>query len=387
MCVKTLGKVEGHFMCILNSDDFIIHACTTHFWGIELRAIITFVDICDQLHKTGLLLFLRNDSSLETSFLVIDQATLLSGVTGTIFAPESFRQHCQLGSSTGVVPLSKFKKTFDEFNIEMLIAFMTRLELCFEIKDKQVLEYIQKTEPNLNDTRYLFFPGLIRIETPERVWEEDSSMSYHFGWIIDCAQDIKFFDPRSFQVLILKLVFTFKLAPAGRVLQDVPSLQTFCSVWKSGISWCNDDGITAYLELSNNKSITLKIRSEILTPKSLAYRSKIVNTVLGTVKEFCPDIVVVESLIDPQEVVSHPLKPFSKLALFNVRHLAAAVTSQKEVVKTARQVFPLKRLLQFEPYAGLDLNTLQCIHSNKNAMKEEKFSNVFIIISLLKLLI
>ncbi len=62
-----------------------------------------FVEICDQLHKRGLLLFLRNDSSPEKPFLVIDQATLLSRVTGTVFAPESFHQHCKLASSTGVV--------------------------------------------------------------------------------------------------------------------------------------------------------------------------------------------------------------------------------------------------------------------------------------------
>ena len=37
----------------------------------------------------------------------------------------------------------------------MLIAFMTHLELCFEIKDKQVLDYIHKVEPNLTDTRYI----------------------------------------------------------------------------------------------------------------------------------------------------------------------------------------------------------------------------------------
>ena len=132
------------------------------------------VEICDQLHKRGLLLFLRNDSSPEKSFLVIDQATLLSRVTGTMFAPESFRQHCKLASSTGVVPLSKFKKAFDVFDIEMLIAYMSHFELCFEIIDEQVLDYISKeiassTDRDASDTRYLFFPGLIRIETPEQV--------------------------------------------------------------------------------------------------------------------------------------------------------------------------------------------------------------------------
>ncbi|XP_064387477.1 uncharacterized protein LOC135335830 isoform X4 [Halichondria panicea] len=336
------------------------------------------VDICTQLSKVGLLLFLYNKSSYENSFLICDSKKLLSDVTGTVFAPEHFRQHCKLASSTGVVPLSKFEEAFSNYDTEMLIAFMTHLELCFEIKDKQVLEYIQKMEPDLDDTRYLFFPGLIRIETPERVWEEDPSMSYHFGWILETSQNTHFYDPRCLQVLILRIVFTFGLAPASKVLHDIPSLQKFCSVWKSGICWCNDDGIITHLELCNNKSFTIKIRSEVLTPESLAHRSKVVSKVLETVKDVCPNIVVVESLINPQEVVSHPLKPSSELTLFSVRDLAAAVISQKEAVKSVHRPLSLKRLLQFEPYAGLDLNTLQCIHSDKNVMKDEKISNTFI---------
>ncbi len=192
------------------------------------------VEICDQLHKTGLLLFLRNDISPEKSFLVIDQATLLSTVTGTVFAPESFRQHCKLASSTGVVPLSKFKKAFVGFDIEMLIAYMSHLELCFEIIDEQVLDFISKeiassTDGDASalepDTRYLFFPGLIRIETPDQVWKDTQSIKCYFGWMLQTSQDTEFFDFRCLQVLILRIVFTFLLAPALRVQHDVPSLQ------------------------------------------------------------------------------------------------------------------------------------------------------------------
>ena len=337
------------------------------------------VDICDQLSKTGLLLFLHNESSPEKSFLICDSKKLLSVVTGTVFAPKKFRQHCNLASSTGVVPFSKFAKAFKSYDIEMLIVFMTLLELCFEIKDKQVLEYIQKMELDLDNTRYVFFPGLIRIETPERVWEEDSSMSYHFGWIIECAKDVQFFDLQSFQIIILRLVFTFCLAPFEKITTKNPALQKCCSVWKSGICWCHDDEITAHLELRNNKSITLKMRSEVLTPESLANRSKIVSKILETMKDVCPNIVVVESLINPLEVVNHPLNPSSELMLFRVRHLATAVISQKKAVRSViDHPLPLKRLLQFEPYAGLDLNTLQCIHSDKNFKKDEKILDVFI---------
>ncbi len=59
--------------------------------------------------------------------------------------------------------------------------------------------FLAEKNPDPNG-RYLFFPGLIRIDIPERVWEKDSSICYHFGWILQTSQDTEFFDPRCFQV-------------------------------------------------------------------------------------------------------------------------------------------------------------------------------------------
>ena len=210
----------------------------------------------------------------------------------TLCAPENLHQHCKLASSTGVVPLSRFSEQFKAYNIEMLIAFMSHLELCFEIIDREVLECIRKQEEYPEpDGRYLFFPGLIRIETPERVWEEDSAMSCYFGWIIECLQNIEFFDPRCLQVLILRLVFTFGLAPARSVQVHTPSFQRDCSIWKNGIVWCNDDGISSFIELSDNgKSFILEMRSWVFKPEFSIVRSRIIAKVLKTVKDFCPDV-------------------------------------------------------------------------------------------------
>ena len=338
------------------------------------------VEICDQLSKKGLILYLHNEGTPERSFIICDRATLLSKVTGTVFAPESFRQHCALASSTGVVPLLKFSEAFSEYDIEMLIAFMSHLELCFEISDKVVLEFVRKHEPNPEpDSRYLFFPGLIRIETPERVWEENPTLICHFGWIIECSQEIEFFDPRCLQVLILRLVFTFGLAPARKIQQHIPSLQRFCSVWKNGIFWCNDDGINSHIELSDNgNSFVLKMRSRALKPEFLSVRSQTISKVLETVRDFCPNITSVESVIDPQEVKQHPLKPSTQLTLFDISDIASAVAHSKEDVKGEQQSLTLTQLLQFEPYANLDQNTLQCIHSEKSEVKDDKISDCFI---------
>ncbi len=187
-----------------------------------------------------------------------------------------------------------------------------------------------------------------------------------------------FFDPRCLQVLILRLVFTFALAPATDIDSNYPALQRFCSVWKCGICWCNDDGITAHIEFIDSKSFVVKIRSEFLKLESLAHRSKIISKVLETVKDYCPNIDAVESVIDPQEIVCQSLKPTSELTLFSIKDVAVAITSQKPDVKSIFRSISLKRLLQFEPYAYLDLNTLQCIHSEKNLAKDKKISSAFI---------
>ncbi len=382
----SLGNVYERIKSDLNED---LSQRTQDILSFIPSTVPHLVEICDQLHERGLLLFLRNDSSPEKSFLVIDQATLLSRITGTVFAPENFRQHCKLASSTGVVPLSKFSKAFHGFDIGMLIAFMSHLELCFEVIDKQVLDFISKEIASLADrdasvlepdTRYLFFPGLIRIETPDKVWKEAQSIKYHFGWMFETSQDTEYFDSRCLQVLILRIVFMFRLAPASKILLNVPSLQRFCSVWKSGICWCNDDGITVHLELvENGQSLVLKMRSATVLPEGLIHRSKIVNKICETVKHYGRNVNVIESVIDPDEIVKHPLKNPSDLPRVNINDIAAAVSFNRRMIKSTHQVgLTFEHLLQFEPYAGLDQTTIQCIHSNKNAKKDEKISEAFV---------
>ncbi len=94
-------------------------------------------------------------------------------------------------------------------------------------------------------------------------------------------------------------------------------------------------------------------------------------------------------MINPQEVISHPLKPSSELMLFSVRHLATAVISQRKYVKSnINHPLSLQRLLNFEPYAVLDLKTLHCIHSNESVMRKmTKFRTPSFVILPVKFLI
>ena len=338
------------------------------------------MEICSQLSQKGHILFLPNESSPEESYVVCDQPTLLSRVTGTVFAPKGFDQHCDLASSTGVVSLKTFSNEFKGYDLSMLISYMACLEFCFEIKDRKLVECIVKSASALiHDSRYLFFPGLIKIDVPDRVWESKSDLEFHFGWILQCSQEVQFFDSRCLQVLILRLVFTFHLAPIKESRHDIPSLQHFCSVWKSGICWSDDDGITCLVELiEHSKALAVQMRSKQLTPECLRLRSKIIAEVLTTAKDLCPRIETDESVIDPKQVTDHPLESISKLSLYSIRDTAAAVVSNKEVVKSMYGADSLKRLVQFEPYAALDKEVVRFLYHPDNIALKEKLSNSFL---------
>ncbi len=350
-------------------------------YSVIPSTIPRLVEVCDQLNKRGLMLFIKNESKLENSLVICKSEKLLSNITGKVFAPENFHQHCNLATSTGVVPFFKFAREFN-VDIDNLIAYMTLHQYCFEIKDKQVLEHIAVTCKEVErdpDNRYFFFPGLIKLETPKQVWEEDPTMKYHFGWVIQASQDIEFFDPHCLQVLVLRLVFTFGLAPAATVQKHIPSLQRFCSVWKSAICWSDKHGFY-YVELVDSvKCFVLKMRSQNLSPEFLAVRSRIINIILKTAKECCRGIETIESIIDPQQVVNHdyPLN-ISSLTLSSISDTAKAVVFGDNNVKTMHGPQPLQHILMFEPYIGLDQDTLQLIHSKNNTSINETISDDFI---------
>ena len=66
-------------------------------------SIPSLCKVCDDLNCRGNLLFLKNTQDIENSWVILDQEALLSHVSGTIFAPEGFKQHQDITTtSTGV---------------------------------------------------------------------------------------------------------------------------------------------------------------------------------------------------------------------------------------------------------------------------------------------
>ena len=98
------------------------------------------IEICKQLSDKGHILFLLNSSSPEKSFIILDKTAVLAEINGTVFAPKDFKEHCQLASSTGVMPQSKLTKHFQKYGVDMLTSLLSYLELAVPIDDKEILK-------------------------------------------------------------------------------------------------------------------------------------------------------------------------------------------------------------------------------------------------------
>ena len=369
------SSLVSHYTLIHLLDTFQEStACTV---GQAVEALDSPLDIflksCDELNKRGHILFLKNSSALEKSWIILNQTVLLSEVSGTIFAPEGFREHCKLASSTGVVPLSKITAEFPKHKPEMLIGFLSHLEFCSEISDDEITQLIDETKPTaISETeaasstereRYFFFPGLVTLDVPAKVWEPQPQFVHHCGWILQCPRPEHFFAPRFLQVLLLRLAFSFALAPEAReTTSDHPAIERKCFVWTNGILWANEEGVDTLVEFKDNSKtvvVAMRCRHDNVT-KCLQLRSQVIQKVLAALHEFCPKVVAAESFIDPSELSQYPLKGTSELTLFPLSAVAKSVVAGKSsVVSMSVKSLSLESLLLFEPYSDLGEPILQ----------------------------
>ena len=168
--------------------------------------------ICIELHDRGHILFLKDKMAAENSYVVIDQKSLLSEVSGTVFAPEDFKQYKQLATSKGVVSLSRIKECFPGKDLCILVGFLNHLEFCHEVSDQAICQLLSEQYPQtLNYERYYLFPALISVTANDSLWKTTSHFNYSFGWSLECTNLEQFFGSRFLQVLLLRLAFSFAL--------------------------------------------------------------------------------------------------------------------------------------------------------------------------------
>ena len=94
--------------------------------------------------------------------------------------------HQRASGSKGIFPrvvsFSKLRNEFPNYNPIMVSEFLTHLEFCFKIKDRETLALLKDEATNVEDTspnvseEYYFFPALVSVENPSHMWEENDDV-------------------------------------------------------------------------------------------------------------------------------------------------------------------------------------------------------------------
>ena len=138
-----------------------------------------------------------------------------------------FKEHRDLASNTGIVPVSNLHKVFPDYSSEMLVGFFKSLDFCRPV-DPSVLQYTNlQTTPSHSTADLLFFSGLVQSERPDSLVQQLGALE--FGWCLKCMDPHEFFSSRFLHVLLLSVAYKFPLASQG--------LNRMCRVWRNGIFW------------------------------------------------------------------------------------------------------------------------------------------------------
>ena len=317
--------------------------------------------LCDELSKRGNILFMKNQSCLEKSWIVFDKASLLSQVNGVIFAPEGFKEHQDISTRSGLVPQSKLVSLFPNLNADMITQFLCHLEFCHEVTDEEVLSLLHNAQStSAEKERLLFFPGLVDLDIPADIWQPNDEFIYHSGWILKCSKPEQFFSSRFLQVLLLRLAYSLAFAPCTVVDRNLPrNIQ----VWKCGISWKSSSGIEVVVQVIDQKQVMVTMRCfEYSMTEFLRIRSAIIGKVLDAKQSLCPAVEVEEKFLRPESITTYPVDVAAPSNAVRIDTVAQSVVEAGvAVVDEAGQMMKLNSLLYFEPYANHGLETLKSL--------------------------
>ena len=325
----------------------------------------------DELSRRGNLLILWNEERIENSWIILDEFTILSRMTGKLFSSPTD----VLANSGGVVPLSKIRACFPNLDADTVVKFLCDMLLCGKVSNHKAVHLLRcatraaptdsgiRAQTNgeqittaFDDTDDMFFfPGysLVSAIPSDSLWEPSEEFGYRSGIVFRCSQTDQFFTPRFFHVLLLRLASAI-LSTDAEGSDDLSIAQ--CHIWNSGIHWVSRAGTEGLVEMeAQGRKVTATVRcrkgSEF---KCIQLRSAITSQVLKTKEQFCPKIQLFQLFIRPSDVDRYLSKPTAEMKLFSYADIAKAIIEEKPgVIDHLGHMIDFSSLLYFEPYAFL----------------------------------
>ena len=286
-------------------------------------------DILATLSDRGLILFIHHPHS---SWVIVKTEALLNEINGTLFAPDHFKEHRDLASNTGIVPVSNLHKVFPDYNSEMLVGFLTSLDFCRPV-DPSVLQYTNlQTTPSHSTADLLFFPGLIQSERPDSLVQQLGALE--FGWCLKCMDPHEFLSSRFLHLLLLSVAYEFPLASRFNPRSAISGLQRKCTIWRNGIFWRDDNNTCTVIELLDNNRCVMVAMSydKTSTVEYAKLRGSLIALIRRLLHKHSPAPEVCEFLISPDLVCQYPIGTIPDTDLFDMYDVARSILQRKPVV-------------------------------------------------------
>ena len=296
----------------------------------------TMTRYVEQLTNTGLVMLIRSKEQVEKSWVLVGGEVLLKEVNGTLFSPKGFKEHQEIASSTGIIPYSSLVEKFCQHDPEMLLGFLESLDFCCSVDLESIttnlspLQSQARSLPSEMACPLLFFPSLVQVERPDISHQFSSNT---FGWCIGFQDDDLYFTPRFLHVLLLSIIYAYFPMKRNHI-SSICGLTRDWKVWKNGISWSDDDGITTVVELiDQNRWVVVAMSCSEDRPMEYArLRSGITSMIRSLQQEHSPTDDPKECLISPSLVKQYPISSIPDSAIFAIDRVARSILLKKPYV-------------------------------------------------------
>ena len=301
------------------------------------------------LSDKGLILFVQNQEHPQSSWVVVEKETLLREVNGTLFAPDNFKQYRQVASNTGIVPITTLEELFPQYSSEMLVGCLESMEFCHpvDITTLQATNLRAALSSPSSAANHLFFPSLVKDYQPGNL------PSPRFGWCLGCNDPHQFFSNHFLHVLLLRLAFTFPLESKKRSLSpSLCGLERQCKVWRNGICWTNDSGVSTIVEIVDLNRWVIVLVSE-KTREAAQTCSSVIRMILDLQHQLCSAVTTCECLISPSLLDRYPLDALPDTDLFDLPTVARSMLLRRKFILDRNEGinrFSTDEALSCEPY-------------------------------------
>uniref|UniRef100_A0A1X7TN07 G domain-containing protein n=1 Tax=Amphimedon queenslandica TaxID=400682 RepID=A0A1X7TN07_AMPQE len=334
-------------------------------------------ELLHSLHLTGLISILKSEDKV---WVILNKGILLTEVNGILFAPETFKEHINIASNTGIVSVSGLTRLFPKYDPDMLICFLKNMELCQEIHPSFLKLTnlhqlaVEDVETSKEQTeRLLYFPCLLSSDRPK----EMTNQVYQFGWCLQCTDKHHFFPPRYFHVLSLHLAFKLALP------QEDDKLNRRCTLWRNGLYWFNGHGVGSLVETVDESQCVLVMMSckKGYSDNMVSLRRDVIGEVMSVYKESCPALEVKELVIDPKDL-AYPVNTPRERTVYSVKDILSVIEKREEFLvnatgtscKEVTEILPCESLLDINDISllgGHNIEADEGLKSTKTKKKEE----------------